>query len=119
MVTLSELRMNNWVMWQNVPVKITSPALFERTFYKIQEGRVYGIPLTPEILQKAGFEYKEPNPVFKTGVFRKWIDVSLVALIPENGYYSLQANPLCKIQYFHQLQTLYFALTGEELQIDF
>jgi hypothetical protein len=68
-----------------------------------------GIPLTPEILEKAGFQYQA--------------DIN-------NGYYELDSFSLDEtdggflhnacdnsVDYLHQLQNLYFALTGSELEI--
>ena len=32
--------------------------------------------------------------------------------------YNFDLDSICKVKYLHQLQNLYFALTGEELEID-
>jgi hypothetical protein len=60
---------------------------------------IYGITLTEEWLEKLGFELKEPV------LISSW-----------------KFSPFCdtittKCEYLHQLQNLYFALTGEELVV--
>jgi hypothetical protein len=72
------------------------------------------IILTPEILEKCGFNvtskgfYVHPN----------WYNISLKFM---RGTYNLRCNFMDiianNIDYLHQLQNLYFALTGEELLI--
>jgi hypothetical protein len=81
------------------------------------------IPLTPEILEKCGFV----PFVDSENIFELETDNNLCYLRKEdNGF--RPAEPVdgdaefitigIKIQYLHQLQNLYFALTGEELQIN-
>jgi hypothetical protein len=76
------------------------------------------IPLTSEILEKVGFEFHQPDSIFKTGVYRKWNDLNLVALIPSFKSFSLQGQPTARASSVHQLQNLYFVLTGTELKIN-
>lgn len=74
------------------------------------------IPLTEEILLKCGFEKDEQWD----NTFNKRVDVF-------NGFTTItidvRANVLLlddieiKLQYLHQLQNLYFALTNQELEI--
>lgn len=75
------------------------------------------IPLTEEWLLKFGFgEWKEGEKCFYNGTF-DWM------LNPYKQYWHFYAHNevggktwfLKDIQYIHQLQNLYFALTGEEL----
>jgi len=82
------------------------------------------IPLTEEWLLKFGFEQ-----IGISGYFSKNIDEKTYIAQNPNGFwiaieraegdddgedeYSKQIN----VQYVHQLQNLYFALTGEELEI--
>lgn len=80
------------------------------------------IPLTPEILEKAGFKQRiidgmdvweidmASDPV---SVLQWHDDGSLAIEHPEGGLVTLQAN----CNYVHQLQNLYFALTGQQLNI--
>jgi hypothetical protein len=77
--------------------------------------RLMPIPLTPEILEKAGFKFD--------GDFNSY-SISSVILSKNYCLCSIGDEYLCElnrigkpIKHIHQLQNLYFALTGEELQI--
>jgi len=87
---------------------------------RYQTGLLFGIPLTPEILEKCGFVEDKYNP----GRFEKEIDdqhklvygsYDGIILECDDTFYNIE---LSKIQYVHQLQNLYFALTGNELNIN-
>lgn len=65
------------------------------------------IPLTKEWLLKAGFER-----LFPTGSTYSLRDFN-VSDFGENGIYHYDVKQ--PIKYVHQLQNLYFAMTGEEL----
>jgi hypothetical protein len=80
------------------------------------------IPLTPEILEKAGLVKDK-----RSGVAMRTIAYSDESypctlqvsgggkmLVCRSGMYSIGAP----CEYLHQLQNLYFALTGEELNIE-
>ena len=74
------------------------------------------IPLTEEWLVKFGFEYKDGYLTLELGYFSGsnfiyWIG-DVLNLFCKSGM-MLTNN----IKYVHQLQNLYFALTGEELKI--
>lgn len=68
------------------------------------------IPLTEEILLKCGFKRDSDlkNSLCRFGI---WFNIMNM----EATYLS---QKLIKINYLHQLQNLYFALTGEELEIN-
>ena len=72
------------------------------------------IELTPEILEKAGFEKPANSWIGDKFHLSEWDDYPLnwcVALNKNNAILVL------KLKYVHQLQNLYFALTGEELPL--
>ncbi len=80
------------------------------------------IPLTEDWFWKAGF-LKESTLVVDVGwlfdkpdfgSFYKEQDYWL----PKPYYFGDSFGPNFKLKYVHQLQNLYFALTGEELQIE-
>jgi hypothetical protein len=76
------------------------------------------IPLTEEWVLKFGFESLE-----NTGFFRKYYnDKYYILSNPKQQYTEICVNSICggqsKTQYVHQLQNLYFALTGEELTLE-
>ncbi len=67
------------------------------------------IPLTEEWLLKFGFEKKGVNRT-------RWIFWKIDLVEDEKGIYSFDESRIyIDINYVHQLQNLYFALTGEEL----
>lgn len=113
MIPQNELRVNNWyrckiyngkndVIMQFTPQEYKYAHLFE------------AIPLTPEILEKAGF------PIVN-GL--RWNEQHAIMLWwgeESPHYYSFKYNYLAesvKIRTLHQLQNLYFVLTGQELPI--
>nr|DAH30074.1 MAG TPA: hypothetical protein [Caudoviricetes sp.] len=72
------------------------------------------IPLTKELLLKCGFEeefggiiYYNRNQGIEFNFSNGWCTAS-------RGEYDI-----VDVQYLHQLQNLYFALTGEELEVNF
>lgn len=76
-----------------------------------------GIPLTPEILLKAGFEKQDYEDAFWYET--EWPTVGVLCTCDEDrGNYVFDENTdTLRIEYLHQLQNLYHSLTGEELTI--
>ena len=75
-----------------------------------------GIPLTDDILVRCGFEkcddYFLPNGVIKySNRIMKLVENIDVFLVLDIDFH-------VEIKYLHQLQNLYFALTGEELTLN-
>lgn len=72
------------------------------------------IPLTEEWLVKFGFEINKHH-------FTKWINETNTFIIMfddrKKNYFICDCPIDCNIKFVHQLQNLYFALTGEELEI--
>ena len=68
------------------------------------------IPLTEEWLLKFGFEWKIQHQGFHNGAFK-------IEEEYKKGYRFYIGNEKISIQYVHQLQNLYHALTGKELEI--
>jgi hypothetical protein len=116
----TEIRIGNWVDLGGM-----------RNLYQIKdEGFGFGclnlnpIPLTEELLVKFGLKYEEAGVYGKSGWFIKipiqdnptylyfnnHLQCSLFVKI--NPFVFIDINTL---KYVHQLQNLYFALTGEEL----
>lgn len=90
--------------------------------YQIIYTEIQPIPLTEEWLLKLGFikcsDYmSEDHDYYYPDLDGLWIsaDKLEVELLASDPYESFKL-PL-KVQYVHQLQNLYFALTGEELPI--
>lgn len=72
---------------------------------------VEGIPLTPVLLYGAGFS--TPHDYVSTVVSKGGVMIDY-----HLGKFRLRDNSRITIDYLHQLQNLYFALTGEELTIN-
>lgn len=106
----SELRIGIWVYLFGDAVQLTKDHLI----YLLQkDGLPEPITLTPEWLEKFGFEnHKLILPY--NGAFQSYLIAQLGdsrIQICKNGYYAYDPE----VRYVHQLQNLYFALTGEEL----
>lgn len=107
----NELRIGNYVMWQNTLIHIETHNLFNRTLQKINEDRCNPVPLTEEWLLKFGFISDEIT--FELNGF-------MLGQYKDNHFYYLPTNQINlrhknQIKYVHQLQNLYFALSGKEI----
>jgi hypothetical protein len=125
MIFIDELRIGNWVERIGWPLKVTGMKgsdiwldskgyEFEHYFY---DG-INPIPITEEWLVRFGFEPMVGNE------FAKWLDKwegRLMFIDPSLRFYGIEENGSIlftsgnNFKYVHQLQNLYFALTGQEL----
>ena len=121
----SDLRIGNFILSKDMPVQIEE--IKPETISYIEP-----IPLTEEWLLKFGFELYDYEPseedddfIFKD--YKKSLDGKpfyyTICECPYNEWdfgikltWAEQAL-LSRIKYVHQLQNLYFALTGKELEI--
>lgn len=126
MIPASELRVGNWA-YSNIT----------KEYFKVSQLILDQIltcdpiPLTHEILEKCGFVYhkssgaggqdewagmgawSKPDNGFLFGwLFRGSVHPKRSLVLHLVGYFNTQ------IQYLHQLQNIYFALTGTELTIN-
>jgi hypothetical protein len=124
----NELRLGNWIYLSRFK---DNHQVYSIELYPIfQDGKeiwkidgeeiedIQPIPLTPEILEKAGAKHSHADVYYfdtRDGkLFISYIDghvtegAGLFGKISHNHY---------KRPYLHQLQNLYYALTGEELSI--
>lgn len=130
MINLKELRLGNWVYILDIGKYAKIKSIDgEGVTHHIMWGHVYAdmiepIPLTEEILLKCGF-IKDNNGNY-------WIDLQThyLELMPSNGYWypvyvqtpemshqDEQRVSINRIQYVHELQNLFFAITGTELEL--
>jgi len=107
MILTNELRIGNWVL-SDRPIQIKSLT------YQLPELLYIPIRLTPEILERCGFEpfnadYRKGNFKIYSGhhEFFFWY----------NDFEENETGEV-KLNYLHQLQNLYFTLTGNELEIN-
>lgn len=119
MINANELRRGNWVRWDNADI-----------FYQIENinentgSEEAPILLTSEILEKAGFVFDPSIQQDFSLVLSLKARVSIVyykgdtlccSLYQDGNMIDFAAGA---VKYVHQLQNLYFALTGEELLIE-
>lgn len=140
-LTAQELRLGNWVKWQYGYTSIDGSKGFTDEYYQVtintfytevanSEGRsilkeLFPIPLTPELLVKIGFKkYSDTSnmdfKMMRLGKvaleYRKNINrYTLVWFDADDDYGN---TIVIFIDYIHQLQNLYFALTGTELVVE-
>jgi hypothetical protein len=103
-------------------VKLRSPKIPYHTYSQFNEF-IFGIPLTEDWLIKAGFEKDWENDeeqYYSKDGFDQLADYGGQSIVLRKegspyfncGYYNNEIH----FEFVHQLQNLYFALTGEELQ---
>lgn len=78
------------------------------------EDNIEGIPLTPEILEKSGWEQEYYAPIIY-GHVGHGIEISLSQTTKRHSVV-FNDVPLCEIQYVHQLQHILWAL-GEDANL--
>lgn len=129
----SELRLGNWVLYKdkNETPEFVNTKIGVSDFvimYEKEKGEGWSeidyapIPLSPEILEMAGFS--RLNNGWCIGEQKSYTDV-IFSLFDDNmcqGELDLKLNgsdlPMPKVEHLHQLQNLYFSLTGQELTIN-
>lgn len=118
MIQPEELRIGN-VIFINDSLRTVEGIVGDQVWYKREGFLVQDtcsssrpIPLTEEWLKRAGFERNSD------GTF---VLIHIMYALPEMGVMQLAIgySPLinCPCKYVHQLQNLYYALTGTELTI--
>jgi hypothetical protein len=121
----SELRIGNWLLYNNnyhfqiAEIQQGPRGSFVNFDLDLSSDYLKPIPLTPEILEKAGFvkDNEFLNDTYFTQYLVQLNDRFGISNY-QDGWYCRDIMPNLEIEYLHQLQNLYFALTGEELTID-
>ena len=111
-----ELRIGNLVNVDEKAYKISGGDIYNLENYSKNYGHLYKpIPLTEEWLEKFGFMQPDSNYLIWEKQGFKPFCILFEALINhwQIGVYG--GRVFKRIKYVHQLQNLYFALTGEEL----
>ena len=128
MINEKELRIGNWVIspfkkYKYVQVSMicisgiigVKPFKISVSFHR----KLAPIPLNPEILEKCGFEKcKNGIELICFNECNNIIIASLFTGLPLTLEIDGTRFPLYHIKYLHQLQNLYFALTGKELTVN-
>jgi len=133
MVKAGELRIGNWVKEYGKPIKFSIADFHFLNDELNYPSRYEPIPLTPEILEKCKLENGYYNniqvdgnhigvifPIIKDETKEDWElpdykeGIYVYSGLGDPESYGFKAQ----IKYLHQLQNLYFALTGTELEIN-
>ena len=132
MMNANELRINNWVEYEGryfqlYAIDANMPFLNTAEFGVgvVDYNNIFPIPLSPEILEKCGFELNRNNEL---SIEINDIASHLELMSGTGGFYypSFTQTPqgdeertvyFNRINSLHQLQNLYFSLCGEELTI--
>jgi len=127
----NELRIGNWVRTGILYLRVESIHekginIYSETDYSsciIEADARYDsinpIPLTPDILEKCGFDIDLNN--FNWNAFKEFENNGLSHYVTlrfnekRGWFFNHAASP---VKHVHQLQNLYFVLTGEELEIN-
>jgi len=115
-----ELRIGNWFKEYDEFRQVTYNTI---RYLNNNEDESYNpIPLTEEILLKAGFEKKGWQQYLKMKISEYnslWYFDGIISILCEGiRDYDDLITIKSECKYVHQLQNLYYALTGEELEID-
>jgi hypothetical protein len=118
-----ELRMGNWVYDGECKMNLQIGTGLH--LHRLHEDSL-PIPLTKEWLAKFGFKYDKTGDLSimlnspDTHLFfvkaKEWFYPNILSE-PEYSNMSTSCVGINRIQHVHQLQNLYFALTGKELEI--
>lgn len=120
MIAPNELRIGNWVSPFISPrSNVDCFMISAEDILKLSQGvgEAYPIPLSSEILKRCGC-YTLHGVIWRHRGLPESIDIN-----DEKTHYELFINDeagykIAEIKYLHQLQNLYFALTGTELTIN-
>ena len=123
----NELRLGNFVIDEDgdvLPITaITPTTVFHNGDLFSAINTIIGVPLTEGWLIKFGFEkYNNSNFSIDVGSYYSCNEIrnskmKLKFTKAKNWRVENYANKTIKFNYVHQLQNLYFALTGKELEI--
>lgn len=116
MINANELRIGNWVYFHKSQV-VQIEEINSATIGLLDRSRIFphevfnGIPLTPEILESCGFEFIDHSNLYHI--------LGMDIKIENHGIYFEYGSVMAtKLKHLHQLQNLYFALTGQELNVN-
>jgi hypothetical protein len=109
-----ELRIGNWIIWEGKPYQVEPEDFYAFLQY---DNDAEPTPLTPEILEACGFEWDIFYQGFTNGryVINILHDGRISFAYGKRRHDDMQFMPY--IKYLHQLQNLYYSLTGTELEV--
>lgn len=118
----NELRIGNWVysaIDSKQPIKVPPIMIAQLSKNEDKEHNIKPIPITEDWLLRFGFELNNIRVKFWTeDRYPQW-SLKVLKIKKNNvGDFMLDGfGFFLHIKYIHQLQNLYFALTGEELKL--
>lgn len=122
MIKANELRVGNWVFRNTTKEYVqVSDIIIRKPNFEKEMDIINPIELTEDWLLRFGFDFKETEKarVYKMGKTFLFV-FTFAGRFKDKSFLSVGNNqyPECwPTKYVHQLQNLYFALKGEELQI--
>lgn len=110
----NELRIGNYVNIDGDALYVTGSDI---AYFEYNDKEYTAIPLTPEILEKAGFVSNSIVPFIKgrLAITARHDQDYIFEWCKRDDQFG---SPGTSFKYVHELQNLYFALTGEELPIE-
>ncbi len=123
MIDPKELRIGNLIYNQSVVVAANGSTIFDLAYF--EKPQYQPIPITPEWLERLGFEKRESSTCTEyhigiNDVTHDWLFSLTWLLRPElikAPDYPFYLNGRHTLFYVHQVQNLYYALTGTELAL--
>lgn len=124
MIQASELRIGNYVSISPMYHKDDVRDIDLKTINAIQNGfQVFGIPLSSEILKKCGFVEDEVHENYFIYLNKHKYDIDKLSFRSNEGFICFNGiryrTILKHVTCLHQLQNLFYSITGEELTINF
>lgn len=128
MINANEIRIGNWVEIRGIGHgSVTSINVKDISTISIKNAHRYvsnsdlqlitPIPITSEILEKCGFKKVADEFYKKDNLYFKNYDMDLCLGGTHYILDDFEDITTGECKYLHQLQNLYFALTGEELNV--
>ena len=108
-IETNELRIGNLVLINNKVIELDS-RMFHAIIHGFEGYDPEPIPLTEEWLLRFGFHYTNDE-----WIVLFWVNGRVIFTIEHTGKIFIEAKTRVHIKYVHQLQNLYFALSGSEL----
>lgn len=123
MIEAQQLRIGNWVLHKGHEVQVEDICNGDdmhcfRSGPMSAFGSCNSIPLSSDVLERCGFEKGCLAKMINDDWFIHWTDDCLWIQVEVYVKYEksvCERTALTHIKYLHQLQNLYYSLTGEEL----
>jgi hypothetical protein len=111
-MTPNELRIGNYVLYEN-PHSDRVVVQVKAVDFQLGTHNLHPIPLTEECMVELGLKITKSKSFYfwYSSIFSVEKDTKNFKVYVTGGYC------ICEIKYVHQLQNLYFALTGQEITI--